>query len=309
MINKVAQLITQRILNSPNRLEIRLLKRLRRSLLVFIDPLIHYDLRDQRVLLPFSHELPFILKVYPKYSSNIVTVASQVILKYPDAALVDIGANVGDTAILLRSEMQNPILCIEGSLEYFKMLEQNISRLDGVYAVNTFVIGSEKFEGVLVKQGGTASPTKTGQTGIHNQARLSEILREYPSLSDRVKVLKIDTDGYDICILEDQEEMLRRLKPVVLFEYVPKLFRQHSPNGKTVFKWLMGLGYRKIIFYDNFGSYLLTLDLSEGSISIVDDIDHYLSGQSVVPYCDIVVFHAEDEDLCTEIRRKELNVS
>jgi FkbM family methyltransferase len=263
-------------------------------------------MRGYLVVLPFSHQLPVILKAYPSYSSNIVALAAEVQKKYPNFAFVDVGANIGDTAILLRSAGSFPIICVEGDTEFFQVLKRNVGSFEDVYIENFFVVGDEEFEGVLVKEGGTAHPSrsKSRENMVKNQAHLSDILQRHKSLASRVKILKIDTDGYDIAILKAQQPLLQALKPVVFFEYIPSLFKQHRADGKALFKQLRSLGYQKMVVYDNFGSYLLTLDLDQEEL--IEDIDHYFSGRFALPYCDIAVFHEQDVDICLVLRRKEL---
>ncbi|MBD2129906.1 hypothetical protein NDI39_22750 [Microcoleus sp. ZQ-A2] len=88
-------------------------------------PLISYKIAGFNLLLPFSHQLPFILKTYPLYSSNLARLAKYVKEKYEHLKFIDIGANIGDSIALLRKEAVFPILCIEGDEQFLSALEKN----------------------------------------------------------------------------------------------------------------------------------------------------------------------------------------
>jgi hypothetical protein len=74
------------------------------------------------VLAPEGHWLGPIRRDYPDYSENIGRISGAVEKKYPNRGVIDIGANVVDTAAIVRSHSSLPILCIEGSAYYFEFL-------------------------------------------------------------------------------------------------------------------------------------------------------------------------------------------
>jgi FkbM family methyltransferase len=270
------------------------------------DPLIPYDLEGASLLLPFSHELPFIRRAAPQYSGNVGRLARLVREKYSDMTMVDIGANVGDTVAIVRRLCRCPMLCIEGDARYFEILQSNIVRagFDDVELACTFV-GSEtgSIRAVSVASGGT------GRLVLDHDAaaplkikRLSDILADYPRFAD-FKLLKIDTDGYDCRILRGSVDLLARCRPVVFFEYDPHFLTQCSDKGIDVFECLRAAGYGPALVYENNGDYLLSTDLASDAMLL--DLHQFYTGRHGQRYMDLCVFHQEDEDLCHRARAGE----
>ncbi len=64
------------------------------------DPAIRYTLDGTDLLLPLSHDLPMHRARYPRYSANLGDVAAAVAAARPEATMVDIGANIGDSVAI-----------------------------------------------------------------------------------------------------------------------------------------------------------------------------------------------------------------
>ena len=86
--------------------------------------------------LPLSHELPFYQHDHPRYDRQLGAIAAEL-----GGPVVDIGANVGDTAAAIRAESDVPILCVEGDPAFFALLERNARAIGGVELERAFVEG------------------------------------------------------------------------------------------------------------------------------------------------------------------------
>ena len=64
---------------------------------------------------------------FPHYRENLGRLAAAVERKYPGRGFIDVGANAGDNAAIVRAHSSLPILCIEGS-------ELERGRLDSILA-------------------------------------------------------------------------------------------------------------------------------------------------------------------------------
>lgn len=117
-------------------------------------------------------------------------------------------------------------------------------------------------------------------------------------------MLKIDTDGFDICILESELSYFSAVKPVIFFEYDPFFFKKTGSNGLNVFHSLKNIGYENMLVYENNGDYLMTVNTN--NTELLNDLYHFYSGRAGERYCDICIFHADDNDLCKIIRSHEL---
>jgi len=301
-----AQFFMDRFLSSaPHSVQFRALRKLRAILSRVYDPLVRYDLAGTTIQLPFSHDLPLYRKLYPAYAANISRIARQVQTKYPGSACIDIGANVGDTAAFIRSVSDGPLLCIEGEAFFFKILRQNTAAMKNVECDQSFVGEASGFiEGHLVSKQGTARLTPSDKKAGQTPARtLSDILADHPGFA-AAKLLKVDTDGFDLRILHSNLDFLQNVHPILFFEYDPYFFTQYGSSGLALFGDLRAAGYQGVMVYDNFGDYMLTVSLTE--TSILEDLYAYYSGRKTLAYCDLCVFPQEDADLCRSFRQSEL---
>src|SRR5713101_8197427 len=235
---KITQSLLTLILETPlsgayGKIRFRSLLFFRNILInVMHDPAIFYDVFGSKILMPLSHDLPLIMKRYPQYATNIGRIAKFVRKKYPDLTFVDIGANIGDTAAILRSEAYFPILCIDGNEEFFRYLEINSAQWPDVYSVKAF-IGDHPvpWRGKLEARSGTCHlvPDASSPREVIF-SKLSDILNENPIFRSS-KMIKIDTDGLDCKILKGELEFLERAIPVIFFEYAPYFFSQFEDDG------------------------------------------------------------------------------
>jgi FkbM family methyltransferase len=267
--------------------------------------LIRYELGGSEILLPLGHDLPLIRSMFPQYSTNIGRLCSYVSDKYPGLHVIDIGANVGDTAAIVREFSQCPILCVEGDEYYFNILSENIRRakLQSVKTARAFVATyTGEIKGQLVSVAGTAHFVETEASSMKG-IRLSRLLDDFPEFQSP-KLLKIDTDGFDCSILRSELDWLGKQKPIIFFEYDPFFFRDQTYDGARIFEDLSAVGYTFAVIYDNFGDYLISVDLQR-DVHILADLQNYYVGRKGLQYVDVAVFHSEDRNLGERIQAKE----
>jgi len=270
------------------------------------DPVIQHTFWGIPLSMPFSHQLPNILRHFPNYAVNLGRLAKYTMEKYPDLRVIDVGANIGDSVAVIRQHGEAPALCLEGDPAYFKILSANLPALRHARAKQCFVgetAGTDAMQ--LDHHSGSASLTPSKE-GVVVVRRLAEVLKEEPEFL-RAKLLKIDTDGYDGKILRGAEDYLRSAKPIIFFEYDPDMLARQSDNGLAIFRYLGTLGYEGILIYDNFGDFLLSTQIHE--TRLLSEIDHYFSGRKSSQYCDIAVVHGDDHDLFERMRGQELEIS
>ena len=267
------------------------------------NPLVNFQYGEHTFKIPFSHDLPFILSAYPRYASNLGRIAKYVQERYKDLTFIDIGANIGDSVFILKAKAELPILCIEGDDYFFKILQNNVSQFSNVFSEKAYV-GQEtqEMKKEALRENGTAyliSSTKNIPV-----ISLSSLLKKYPSFS-LAKMLKIDTDGFDGFIIRGAVDFLKIAKPIIFFEYDPYLLSQQDDDGLSIFESLREIGYKAIIVYDNFGEYMMSLNLDQ--TRILQEIHCYFLGRSNLLYADICAFHIEDSSLFERIRVLEID--
>jgi FkbM family methyltransferase len=266
---------------------------------------ISYRLDGKSVTLPWSHSLPGILLRYPSYSFNTARIGSHVLRRYPSMTFLDVGANVGDTVIIQRSMGRYPILCIEGDPFFFELLIKNTAQEEDVHCVRTFVGEAEEtIQGHMQMTGTTGNVSQEEGAGTLVLRTIDGILKEYPAFNS-VRMLKIDTDGFDFKILRGANELLERAKPVLFFEYDPYFLAQQQEDDAAMFRQLRRQGYEHMLVYDNFGELMRTMDVAD--TSGLEELHSYFSGRNGSAYCDLCLFHADDAPLFHDIRTSEIS--
>jgi FkbM family methyltransferase len=257
--------------------------------------------------LPNDHWLPQVRSQLPDYGENIGRLAAAVESKYPGRGFIDIGANVGDTAAIVRSHSKSPLLCIEGSELFYKILTENVRRLQADIELECALVDSSSAErtGYLGLQPGTAnfrSELQNGETQVFSD--LNTILVRHPRFRTS-KVLKIGTDGMDGRILEGALKWIAAAHPVLFWEH--DLGRDIAAQGPglDLFGQLADLGYKRALIFDNTGEFVQTISLENRQL--LDELSDYLpGGRQLHGYCDICAFHEEDADLCARFRQIEV---
>lgn len=304
LLGWVAQRALDGLISSGDRQRWRrkLLEAARSMLVAWEDPAVTYDLAGAPLLVPLSHDLPLIRKVHPGYLTNLAAVATHVAHKYPRGCNVDVGANVGDTAVVIRSVTDTPILCIEGDPLFARILRSNMSPLTAISIEESFVGPKAETRSVAVERArGTARLVEHESTLIRFSS-LSEIFNRH-SLFSRPTLLKIDVDGWDTAILAAEAELLADVRPVVFFEFDPQASEAAGFEAPAVFPVLRDAGYSYMAVYSNTGTYLTAVSLHDADR--LDELEN-LSRAGAVAYCDIAAFHRQDTDLFEAARMTAL---
>lgn len=218
-----------------------------------------YRIGDISVILPNSHKLPEYQQSFQNYDKKLKNIINELKLKY-SGIIIDIGANIGDTAVYIRSFSQIPIICVEGDLFYLNYLQRNLEKFSDIVICPFFVKGrGEDGSFQINRSDGTArleSLTDKVQS-VDNFITLSEILEQNDLKSENLMLIKIDTDGFDFDIILANEEIIKRKQPNIYFEYDIHFNSADIDDSICVIELLSELGYGFVV-YDNFGN-LLTL--------------------------------------------------
>jgi FkbM family methyltransferase len=252
------------------------------------------------ILVPQKH--PIIeFKISQPYRDLCVGISAKYIsMKYPSGTIIDIGANIGDTALILASYSKNDLILVEASDYFFDILEQNITQLPNkVTAIKSLISDGTNANGFFVHWGGTASfiEKNEGYSKLPTK-RLSDIANH------NVCFIKTDTDGYDFKILADSLEYLALAHSAILFENQIRTTEDLSSSNDLLLR-LMEIGYLYFIVWDDPGFYLT----STTSIDVLTDLNRYLfktwdnplSTYKRICNYDILCLHKNDEDIYQNI--------
>jgi len=276
---------------------------IKKIILKYKDPLIDFTLWGSKMKIPFSYNLPFFIKNYPYYNFNLLRISLYIKEKYNNLNFMDIGANIGDTVALLRSKNDLPLLCIEGDRTFFEILKKNTELFSNIELANTFLGESEDIINAKLSSNlGTGSIVDSTKHKLETVS-LDTLLKKFPPFQNS-KLIKIDTDGFDFKILRGSKNYLNQIHPAVFIEYDPLFQKLHNEDPYFIFEYLETFGYSKVIFYDNFGDYLISLSLNEKEK--ISELTSYFTNRGSLKYCDLCFFHKEDEDIFNTTREREL---
>jgi FkbM family methyltransferase len=172
----------------------------------------------------------------------------------PGDVVVDIGAHTGDLHYALAVGPEGAVIAFEPNRYVFPVLEANA-------ALNAPALRLLPHMRAIAPQDGTMT-FEYGDEGYCNGGRHEEIGRwthgsafelevqavrlepylraNHPELVDRIRLVKIDAEGYDVFVLESIQELVRRLRPFLRIE-VNKHTRLES--RVRLLRLLAGLGY------------------------------------------------------------------
>jgi FkbM family methyltransferase len=264
---------------------------------------------------PAGHLLPLYLAQYPLQESPLFDLAKAVQRRHPEKPflMVDVGANIGDTAILTALQVPGRYLCIEGSERYYSLLQRNVARhkLGERFLTHRCFCGepanfdqhlssNEAFGSAQAKP--TIAPAKQ-EAG--NVKCLDDLLRE-DGVLEKVSLLKVDTDGFDYRVLRGAKECLGRSKPPIFLELSPPSLLDQGEEPMAIFPWLRQCGYASWIIYTNFGE-LLTYGSLENQEEILKLVNYNLRYRRF--HYDIVLLAPADHDLFLELVTPQANSS
>lgn len=304
--NLTSTMIDLPLTNRRQKVTHRLLQYVRKAILLITDPLIYYNIRGIQIEMPFSHTLPHFQKSHPNYSMNLGRVSEIISRKYKTISVIDIGANVGDSAAIISSYVSCPILCIEGEEYFWSILSKNSQKMPNV-SVCKCLVGTEntKKRGYLQKIGGNAIIKLTNNDSggeILEFKTLKSIVAEYSNFA-APRLIKLDVEGFDVPILLSSMDFLREHKCIVFCEFKPYQFEAICAEAKSFFASMKTIGYNYVLFWQNTGEFVLGSHL--GNLDILDDMYKYFYGDGSYPYADICLLHNEDQDLFELIRNEE----
>lgn len=266
-----------------------------------------------QILLNGNHQLPDYMK-NPYYSTNLPRLAMTVKEKYNNLMMIDVGANVGDTVAFVRNKSYFPIVCIEGDNDFFKILKTNLKNFKDTYAFQ-HILGekNDKIKAELKKNEGSSETARIYNSNLPNTTKLLEVITldsfmKINSNFNKSKLLKIDTDGYDLKIIRGGLEYIKKTKPILFFEYDTVFLDEQNDDGISTLKTLENLGYNDLVFYDNAGKFILSTKLSNHLL--IKQIHNLIDKnyRTPFPFYDIVLFHAEDSDIAKKFIDDEMKL-
>jgi FkbM family methyltransferase len=217
--------------------------------------------------LPRSHMLPVYARIKPSYGQNLVKLATDLAARLPvdqqPLRVVDIGANVGDSALQINAATGAHVLCIEGDPYWAEYLHRNV---DGNVAITVEEVlllpeESELAASSPVRDHGTTRFIQDSGGPAALPSATASDLRARNQDFDRVRLIKSDTDGFDPALVPAAAQAWADCGPVLFFEFDPELARKVGYDPNDMWGVLADLGYSRLAIWDNAGEPLGQLDI------------------------------------------------
>lgn len=228
-----------------------------------------YQLGRYSIFYPPNHGLPVYQKQYRLYDRFL-----PVLVKHLDSnkLIIDVGANIGDSAIAMAQNCSNPILCFEPSDKFTYFLRKNIEHIGELVKerveIRKVMVGTGKISGELLHhESGTAGLIMKSTSDNLTHKPLDDCV----AIQNQVILIKTDTDGFDFDVIQSASMILKNSEPVLFWENeISNEFQLDSFN--KLYFFLDNLGYDKLTIFDNFGNILI----EDGSYSVLCDLNNYL---------------------------------
>jgi FkbM family methyltransferase len=216
---------------------------------------------------PSGHILRRLQREQPYRDQGLGVVARALGARYPGQQMLDIGANIGDTAAILAAATDNPLVLVEPSDYYRAFLVANARQWPTVRRIEAVLVSDQPVaEGILVHQGGTARFEPLPGAGQRFAAKRLDELAD-----DQTCLIKLDTDGHDAAILLASLPYLARRRPALLCEVSIESAAELAAADHLV-DALAAAGYAWFVLWDDAGLHLL----STGDPAGLHDLHRYL---------------------------------
>ena len=265
----------------------------------FPDRRVRRRVQGVTLTLPWAHRLPDYAVQFPLYGQNLVAVARAIGDVGVRFTMVDVGANVGDSALQVLRAVDAEVLCVEGDSYWLPFLATNTAGDRRVHITHAILLPDDQGGSAAlapVRDAGTTRFVASGaDQGQPAPALTATELRTAAAELPPVRLVKVDTDGYDARLMPGLAAAFAGTCPVLFFEFDPALAREtgdHDPGA--VWAALAGQGYERLVVWDNFGDLLGSWPVDE-----IDRIAQVLRSpvaERGYYYWDVAAVHGKDPD-------------
>lgn len=228
--------------------------------------LVSAEIYGRTMTIPAEHPLPAILTFTPQYNRGLGLAAKVVAAASAPGsplAMIDVGANIGETAAIVESHAPGRYrcLCVEPDADLAELCRLNHRANPRVQVTRSFV-GEREGAKVRLQDDGRANPATVlaegpgeGSEAEGKLLRLDTIAGEFAEQHGGIDLIKVDTEGYDFSVLRSADNLLKSYHPALFFEWFPAFL---SGLGESVcggFAYLAELKYRHFVFFASCGNY------------------------------------------------------
>lgn len=247
---------------------------------------------------PKNHLIRSVGQTQPYREIGLIVSARLIGSKYPNKVIVDVGANIGDTAILIASQCRNELILVEPSDFFHKILLKNVKKINNKYTLYKCLIGNgEAICGDLVHVGSTAYFEASSSSKNNQSKRLEELTDVLPCL------VKLDTDGFDFVIIKWNIEYFKKYNPAIYFESNIRNINDLTAANEAC-GLLKEIGYNFFSIWDDAGFHIICTS----NLEVVYSLNRYLykmwdtktTNKSICNF-DVLAVHEFDADIYVKL--------
>jgi FkbM family methyltransferase len=231
---------------------------------------VRFELHGYELAVPSRHVLlryqaPGSDEYQPYREQGLIQVVTALEQLHRRGVAVDVGANIGDTLAIIARYGTLDIFCVEPSDFFLPYLRHNIARhfADRAKAADWFITAHDDEPGqALYHWGGTAKPIDRPYSEL---SAIMPIGRLFSEVTD-VALLKVDTDGGDLAIIEGCLDVQAPTFPIY-FELEITTADQGEAKASCTraqrfFSRMTDAGYQQAFVWDDPGRFYGRIDLS-----------------------------------------------
>ena len=274
---------------------------------------IESDKRKLKLNTSFGHPLKGYLKTLPNFDRFLPYLSL-----ISNKTVIDIGSNIGDTAVLIKSINDIKLICVEPDPTFNMLLKNNIADNDlKNVTLYPFAI-SGLLRNVAIKKTWLKNTGSIVDSYSGTESKsFEDLINDLKIDISEVGIIKIDTDGYDWDCLESIGHYLSKINEekypdYIYYEHQTYLNAKGKLDGERLEREqryldslikLQDFSYNQYFIFDNLGTFILhTSDLNNLK-QIVSYIRNSELENNYTPfwYCDVLISNTKNINIVNNI--------
>lgn len=172
------------------------------------------------------------------------SIANLPILQRDYGTIVDVGAFIGDTALIF-AERASQVFAFEAQEDAYLCAKWNANAFNANMGENRIiVVHSPVGNGSRVQLNQDEIGGNLGtRTVKHGEGEAAMRLDAYFGPKKHVDIIKIDVEGHEPQVLEGAKELIKRCKPYLIIEIYHEMLERNGKRDQDVYNILQELGY------------------------------------------------------------------
>ncbi|GAC1385112.1 MAG: hypothetical protein NVSMB48_21590 [Marmoricola sp.] len=210
------------------------------------------------MVMPRRHILWYLATDESAYGRNLIEMGRLLHRAEGCLRMLDIGANIGDTALTTLAEAPGECVCVEPDPQWLTYLYANVEGHPAIRVEPSAIVpgaAGEHFSIVHADVGSSRLEASIAPaTDSPPVITTGDLLDRHPQLKD-VRLIKTDTDGYDVLLAPALAETFAASRPIIFLEFEPVSTGLATPDlpMESVWKKLLDLGYEQAVVWTNGG--------------------------------------------------------